>query len=502
MRSVRFFPTLAVILALAAIGPAAAQDAAGGSGSGEQEVAAQSPPPISEPDDLEDAVVFIRAIGLFADPSGTSEGESSGSGFLISPDGNIVTANHVVAGANVVWVEISGRSTPVNAIVLGRSECDDLALLDVPLDGLPYLAWSTTPPVAGLPVVAVGFPDADRRFFRARGQINREPGPGVTNWASIEEEIEHDATTAPGASGGPLVDGSTKVAGVHYAGLNNRSYAISAHEATSVLKRFGDDAGPGPILTIGINGEAIQFPETGLDGVFVSSVERGSPAANAGIQAGDLITTLNGVPLAVDGTMAEYCAVLRSTRPDAVLDVEIVRSDGQMLSGQINGTPLVVTGSVSPDGTGPTESGVPLGPGDARVLASIPEDIRATCQESQFDEWPREAIASVRCEPGAGADVLWYDLFATGEDMDEYYFSVVTDNGLTRATGGPCNKKPGETTFRVGDDPGGRLVCYRRDGSVWFVWKTNELLTVSTAVLSGDKQAPLYEFWTTAGPLF
>ena len=66
------------------------------------------PPPISEPDDLESAVVFIRASGQFADPSGTSEGESSGSGFIISPDGNIVTANHVVAGANVVWIEITG----------------------------------------------------------------------------------------------------------------------------------------------------------------------------------------------------------------------------------------------------------------------------------------------------------------------------------------------------------------------------------------------------------
>ncbi|HKZ90795.1 MAG TPA: S1C family serine protease, partial [Candidatus Limnocylindrales bacterium] len=488
--------------ALATIAPTAAQDAVADPGTGEGDVAAETLGPISEPDELENAVVFIRATGLFADPSGTSESEATGSGFLVSSDGNIVTANHVVAGANVVWVEITGRLTPVNAIVLGRSECDDLALLDVPLDGLPYLAWSTTPPVTGLPVVAVGFPDGDRRFFRARGQINREPGPGVTNWASIEEEIEHDATTAPGASGGPLVDGQTKVAGVHYAGLNNRSYAISAHEATSVLARFAEDSGPGPILTIGLNGEAFQFPDTGLAGVFVRSVERGSPAANAGIQAGDLITTINGVPLAEDGTMAAYCAVLRSSRPGAVLDVEVVRSDGQSLAGQVNGTPMVATGSVSSDGTEPTESGPPLGPGDARVLASIPEGIRATCQESPPSEWPLEAIASVKCAPGSGADVLWYDLFGAAEDMDEYYFGVVTDNGLTRATGGPCNKKSGEVTFQVASEPGGRLACYRRDGSVWFVWKTNELLTVSTAARTGDNHRPLYDFWTSAGPLF
>ena len=275
MRPARFTPILAVLLSMVTIGPAAAQGT-------DVDPGADVPPPISEPEDLESAVVFIEASGQFADPSGTSDSTSSGSGFIISPDGNIVTANHVVAGANVVWVEITGRDMPVNAIVLGRSECDDLALLDVPLDGLPYLAWSDTPPVAGLPVVAVGFPDGDRRFFRARGQINREPGPGVTNWASIEEEIEHDATTAPGASGGPLVDGSTRVAGVHYAGLNNRSYAIAAHEAMSVLERFADDASPGSILTIGLNGEAFAATDTMPAGVFVRSVERGIPRGPRG----------------------------------------------------------------------------------------------------------------------------------------------------------------------------------------------------------------------------
>ena len=347
---------------------------------------------------------------------------------------------------------------------MGRSECDDLALLDVPLDGLPYLAWSDTPPVAGLPVVAVGFPDGDRRFFRARGQINREPGPGVTNWASIEEEIEHDATTAPGASGGPLVDGSTRVAGVHYAGLNNRSYAIAAHEAISVLERFAETSSPGSILTIGLNGEAFAATDTMPAGVFVRSVERGSPAALAGIEAGDLITTLNGVPLAEDGTMSAYCAVLRSTRPSSVLDVEIFRPDGAFLTGQVNGTPLVDSGTIPFDVTDPVESGAPLGPGDARVLASIPEDIRPTCQESPPEDWPNEAIASVKCLPESGVDVLWYDLFGTADDMDEYYFAVVTENGQTRSSGGPCNRRPGEVTFEVGDEPGGRLACYRRDG--------------------------------------
>jgi hypothetical protein len=356
--------------------------------------------------------------------------------------------------------------------------------------------------VAGLPVVAVGFPDGDRRFFRARGQINREPGPGVTNWASIEEEIEHDATTAPGASGGPLVDGSTRVTGVHYAGLNNRSYAIAAHEARSVLDRFAETSSPGSILTIGLNGEAFAATDTTPAGVFVRSVERGSPAALAGVQAGDLITTLNGVALAEDGTMASYCAVLRSTRPGAVLDLEVVRPDGTLLAGQVNGTPLATSGTVPTGTAGPVSSGVPTGPGDARVLASVPEDIRPTCQESPPEDWPGEAIASVKCFPESGVDVLWYDLFGAADDMDEYYFSVVTDNGLTRSSGGPCNRRPGEVTFEVAGETAGRLACYRRDGSVWFVWKTNQLLTVSTAARSGDNQRPIYEFWTTAGPLF
>jgi hypothetical protein len=231
-------------------------------------------------------------------------------------------------------------------------------------------------------------------------------------------------------------------------------------------------------------------------------VERGSPAALAGIAAGDLITTLNGIPLADDGTMSSYCAVLRSSRPGAVLDIEVVRPDGELVGGQVNGTPLTPTGAVVPGGTEPTETALPAGPGDPRVLASIPEHIRSSCEESPPGDWPAEAVASVKCIPESGADVIWYDMFATSDAMDAYYFAVVTDNGLTRGTGGPCDKRPGEVTFQVGDDPAGRLACYRRDESAWFVWKNNSVLIVATAARSGDKFAPLYDFWTSAGPLF
>ena len=116
---------LAGVLAIAAVGPAAAQDTL------EDRDASASPGPISDLAELPDAVVFITASGSFVDPAGAHDEYSTGSGFLVSPDGLIVTVNHVVAGASTVEVNIPGRPVPVNAVILGQSECADLALLGV-----------------------------------------------------------------------------------------------------------------------------------------------------------------------------------------------------------------------------------------------------------------------------------------------------------------------------------------------------------------------------------
>ena len=95
------------------------------------------------------------------------------------------------------------------------------------------------------------------------------------------------------------------------------------------------------VSSIGINGEAVVDPAQELSGIWVASVASGSPASNAGIEAGDIITRLESLVLATDGTMADYCDVLRSHHGDDVLSIEVLRfATGEVLEGELNGTPL------------------------------------------------------------------------------------------------------------------------------------------------------------------
>jgi serine protease Do len=98
--------------------------------------------------------------------------------------------------------------------------------------------------------------------------------------------------------------------------------------------------------TFGVNGEA--FVSEGLSGIWVYSVKSGSPADKTGLTGGDIITTLENLVLATDGTIADYCDILRSHNPGDTLDVEILRSASQeVLTGQINGHELETTSSFS-----------------------------------------------------------------------------------------------------------------------------------------------------------
>ncbi len=78
-----------------------------------------------------------------------------------------------------------------------------------------------------------------------------------------------------------------------------------------------------------------------ISGIWVASVDSGSPADTAGIEAGDIITRLEGLDLALDGTMSDYCDVIRTKGADATMSVEVLRfSTEEVYEGQLNGTPL------------------------------------------------------------------------------------------------------------------------------------------------------------------
>lgn len=307
-----------------------------------------TPTPSLAIDSLEDvgeATLRIEAVGSFVDPE---EGmllneQGSGSGFIIDESGIAVTNNHVVTGAAFLKVYVDDDPEPRNAKILGVSECSDLAVIDLEGDGYRYLEWYDGPINVGLDVYAAGFPLGDPEFTLTKGIISKARADGESDWSSIDYVIEHDATIQPGNSGGPLVTEDGQVVGVNYAtSYTDQYYAISENEALEIIDRLRDDE---DVDSIGINGVAMYDGD--VFGIWVASVASGSPADRAGIKGGDMITKMEGLALADDGTMADYCDILRTHDPqDDTLTIEVVRFDtGEVLEGQINGRELQVSES-------------------------------------------------------------------------------------------------------------------------------------------------------------
>lgn len=338
-------------------------------------------------EDVQLATVQIRSRGTFVEP-GELQGASfagSGSGFIIDPTGIAITNNHVVTGAALIEVFVGGEDRPRNARVLGVSECSDLAVIDIDGDGFSFMQWYAGDATPGLEVYTAGFPLGDPEFTLTKGIVSKARTSGETDWASVERVIEHDATIRSGNSGGPLITKDGQVVAVNFAGLaDGPYYAIGRDEALAIVERLraGED-----VTSLGLNGQAIKGDE--LSGIWVWSVESGSPLDQAGVKPGDFITTLEGLQLATDGTMADYCQILRSRDPGDVLGLQVIRpGTEELLEGQVNGRELAAVGALptpssaapaqqptqAPAGPAPDESNVVVfGPGEIDVAQARAE---------------------------------------------------------------------------------------------------------------------------------
>lgn len=323
---------------------------------------------------VQQAVIQLEARGTFVDPQyGGYEGAGRGSGFIISEDGLAVTNNHVVVGAGTIDVWRGGdQSDTLDARVLGASECLDIAVVQLEKGSYPYLGWRTGDIATGIDVYAAGFPLGDPTFTMTRGIVSKADIEGDTAWASIDSIIEHDARIRNGNSGGPLVDAEGRVVGVNYAGEDTYDYNFAIHrdEVQDVIEQL---AAGESVLSLGINGQGVTGDDGGL-GVWVASVAAGSVADKAGIAPGDLITRLGGVSVGTDGTMREYCDVLRTHGTEATLDVELYRpSESGYFRGQVN-SERTVTAVANVGGGGGQPSGdfVDISDDSGHVQVSVP----------------------------------------------------------------------------------------------------------------------------------
>lgn len=249
----------------------------------------------------------------------------SGSGVVISPEGFIITNNHVVANTDKVTVTFNDRYT-AEARVVGKDPSTDLAVLKVEEKSLPYMEFGNSDDVKlGQWVLAVGYPltlDATVTAGIVSAK-SRAIGINATQASNaIESFIQTDAAVNPGNSGGALVNATGQLIGINsaiasptgsYAGY---SYAIPAN---IVRKVSNDLIKYGAVQRAYMGIEYLdskrltpeQLSELSIDkteGVFVAGVPENGGAFAAGIRKGDFITSINGVATRTEPQLQEQIA--------------------------------------------------------------------------------------------------------------------------------------------------------------------------------------------------
>lgn len=276
-------------------------------------------------------------------PQGQGEGEDdegatalgAGSGFFISADGFIVTNNHVVADAVEISVKLAdGRE--MNARVVGRDESTDLAVIKVDGTDFPFVSFEeTAQPRVGDWVIAVGNPfglggTATAGIVSAQGRNQLDSRTPYTDYIQIDAAINR------GNSGGPTFDIYGRVIGVNSAILSpsGGSVGIGFAIPASVAKPITDRLMRGETIQRGYLGVQIGpiardwVGPLGLentDGAYVNSVTAGGPAERGGLQAGDVVLTLNGQKVTDSNELTRRVG---QARPGDNLRLEILR-DGR-----------------------------------------------------------------------------------------------------------------------------------------------------------------------------
>lgn len=252
-----------------------------------------------------------------------------GSGFIISPDGYIVTNNHVIAGSREILVAL-GDDRELAARVVGRDEATDLAVLKVEARGLPFVSFENAArPEVGDWVLAVGSPFGLGGTATA-GIVSayaREIGEAYVTY------IQTDAAINQGNSGGPMFDVHGRVIGVNTAivsptgGSVGIGFAIPADVAERVTGELIEHGR----VTRGYIGASIQTltplvaQRLGLgdrEGALIAEVSRSSPAAAAGLRPGDLVVAVDGQAVT---TSTEFVRRVAAAKPGQELSLQVVR---------------------------------------------------------------------------------------------------------------------------------------------------------------------------------
>ena len=327
-----------------------------------------------------------------------------GSGVVISPDGYIVTNNHVIDGAVDIRVTTSNRRV-LKAKLVGADPLTDLAVLKVNGSDLASAPWGDSKEVRpGQTVLAFGNPYGFR-FTVTRGIVSavNRANPDPTDRSKPGEFIQTDAAINPGNSGGPLVDARGQVVGINTflisssGSFSGMGFAIPSQIVRPTVEALIRD---GKVshghIGIGIADvtpeNAKFFDESNATGGVVTQVEPDSPGAKAGLQIGDVITEIDGQKVSDAG---ELQVLVGQKQPGSKIMLKVLR-DGKSMSVPVTLEELGNRKEEGDGGNGEDHGKVHWGIGLSNLTPEMRDQLQA----------PREIHGAVieQVQPGSSAD--------------------------------------------------------------------------------------------------
>ena len=318
-------------------------------------------------------VAYIEAVqessgsaSQFGPPQGGG-GTATGSGFLIDDAGHILTNAHVVDGSSSVTVKFGDGDT-LDAKVLGADDSTDVAVLAVDasqLDATPLELGDSSAVGVGDPAVAIGNPYGLDRTVTSGIISALQRSISAPNGFTISDVLQTDAAINPGNSGGPLIDAAGRVIGVNSqiatgtgsSGSVGIGFAVPINTAKDVASQI-IDGGTVEHAYLGISGTDLDSTLAGAlnldteEGALVQDVQPDSPAADAGLEAGDAAVEVDGqkvqaggdVITAVDGTtiagMDELIAAVNAKQPGDEVTLDVIRGgDPQQIDVELGDRP-------------------------------------------------------------------------------------------------------------------------------------------------------------------
>ncbi len=325
-----------------------------------------------------------------------------GSGVIISPDGYIVTNNHVIDDAADIRVTMSNREV-FPAKLIGADTLTDLAVIKVDATKLPSVPWGNSTSLRpGQTVLAFGNPYG-YRFTVTRGIVSalNRPNPDPSDRHKLGEFIQTDAAINPGNSGGALVDARGELIGINtflvsssgsFAGMG---FAIPSQIVRPTVETLIRD-GKVTHAFIGIQIEDVTpdnakfFELKNAEGAVVSEVEPDAPGAKAGLHIGDVITELDGQPVTDAGQLQ---MLVGQKRPGETVHLRVVRDSKP--------TSIPVTLEALGGGKGAETAGGEHGKGRwGMSLGDLTADVRNELQ----GEAPSHGAIVEDVQPGSSAD--------------------------------------------------------------------------------------------------